>query len=120
MFAIFYSLEWKKSEANFIEQKATQRKPSGYAKEIRRYEDKVVYMIPEKNQYILTVQAENGQLYSEDVYGIIKYYKRNVRITKNFRIKFEDFMRTQDYSIDNHGCIQKLYLSIETFLKTIL
>lgn len=117
MIAEFYSLERKKGENGFVERKVGEKKPSGFAKEIRRYEDKVVYMVPGKTQYILTVKAEDGTLYTEDVYGIIKYYSRDVRITKNFRTKFENFMRAQQYTVDDHGFIKNVYNSIETFLK---
>ena len=117
MDAGFYSLEWKKSENGFVERKVGEKKPSGFVKEVRRYEDKVVYLVPGKTEYILTVKAEDGKLYTEDVYGIIKYYSRDVRITKNFRTKFENFMRAQRYTVDNHGFIKNVYNSIETFLK---
>lgn len=116
MNAEFYSLEWKKGENGFVERKVGEKKPSGFVKEIRRYEDKVVYLVPKKTEYILTVRTEDGKFYTEDVYGIIKYYTDNVRITKNFRIKFENFMRMQRYAVDNTGFIKNVYSSVEAFL----
>lgn len=119
MKAEFCSLEWKKSENEFVERKVGEKAPSGFVKEIRRDALKVVYMIPGKNQYILTVKAEDGKLYEEDVYGIIKYYDSSVRITKNFRIKFEAFMAMQQYVVDERNFIRNLYPSVESFIKTM-
>ena len=117
MIATFCSLEWKQSNNVFIEQKPNQRKPSGVSKLVKRKPDgTLVYLVPKKNTYILSVQAEGGNIYTEDVYGIIKYYNSKARITKNFRSKFEDYMKVQSYSIDKFGCIEGLYRTIETFL----
>lgn len=117
MVAVFCSLEWKKSETEFVERKPKEKKPSGFVKEIKRKPDgTIVYMIPPRNQYILTVKADDGRYYTEDVYGIIKYYDENVRITKNFRIKFEQYMRTMEYSIDERGIMVGIYKTIRAFV----
>lgn len=112
MHATFYSLEWKKSgDAEFITRKPNEEKPTGTCKVYKHNEDgSVVYMITKKGQYILTLQTADGKFVYEDIYGIIKYYKYNVRITKNFRERFEAFMRTREFSVDDDtGFIRGLY-----------
>lgn len=122
MLATFYSLEWKKSDVEFITRMPKEKKPSGFCKEYKRNEDgSIVYMVPKRNQYILTLQTEDGNLVSEDIYGIIKDAKFDVRITKNFRIRFEDFMRTREFSVEERtGFIRGLYgdNGIKSFFKS--
>lgn len=118
MLANFYSLEWKDSSTEFISRKPGEKKPTTICKEYKRNPDgSVVYMVTKPNVYLLTLKKEDGSLVSEDVYGVIKYYNRKVRITKNFRTKFESFMRTRSYSIDNTGFIRGIYDSVEVFLR---
>ena len=117
MIAFFCSLEWKKSSNEFIEQKPHEKKPSGFSKVVKRKPDgTTVYLVPKKSSYILTVKGEDGKTYTEDVYGIIKYYNSKVRITSTFRSSFEEHMRMQNYSIDKFGCIAGLYRIIEDYL----
>ena len=118
MIANFCSLEWKDSSTEFILRKPGEKKPTTTCKEYKRNPDgSVVYMVTKPNVYLLTLKKEDGSLVSEDVYGVIKYYNRKVRITKNFRTKFESFMRTRSYSIDNTGFIRGIYDSVEVFLR---
>lgn len=118
MIAKFYSLEWKKSDVEFIVRKPGERKPTGTCKEIKRNGDgSIVFMIPKRNQYILTVKTENGNFFSEDVYGVIKYYNHDVRITKNFRASFESFMRTREYIVEDNGFIRGIYNGVEEFIR---
>lgn len=118
MIAKFCSLEWKKSDIEFVLRKLGEKKPTTTCKEYKRNTDgSIVYMVTKANEYVLTITAENGQKFSEDVYGVIKYYNHNVRITKNFRIKFENFMRTRNYTVDNNGFIRGIYDSVEVFLR---
>ena len=119
MVATFYSMEWKKSDKpDFITRKPGEKKPTSNCKEFKRNSDgSIVYMIPKKSEYILILQAVDGTIVSEDVYGVIKYYNPNVRITKKFRENFERFMRTREYSIDEKGMIRGIYNSVEVFFQ---
>ena len=118
MVAKFYSLEWKKSDVEFIVRNPGEKKPSGYCQEFKRNADgSIVYMIPQKNMYILTLQTEDGKLVSDDVYGVIKYYNPNIRITKSFRKRYENFMRTQEYEVESNGFIRGIYNSTEAFIQ---
>lgn len=118
MLARFYSLEWKKSDVEFIVRSVKEKKPSGYCKEFKRNADgSIVYMIPKKNMYILTLLTEDGNLVSDDVYGVIKYYNPSARITKTFRERYESFMRTQEYEVDSNGSIKGIYNSTEAFIQ---
>ena len=73
-------------------------------------------MVPKKSEYLLILKEEDGTVVSEDVYGVIKYYNPTVRITKKFREKFENFMRTREYSVEN-GFIYGVYNSVEAFFQ---
>jgi hypothetical protein len=119
MCAKFCSLKWNNSGgANFVTVKPGEKKPTTTCKEYKRNADgSITYMVPKSNEYVLTIQKEDGSFISEDIYGVIKYYARTVRITKNFRIKFEDFMRQQSYSIDDNGFIRGVYDSVEKFFR---
>lgn len=118
MIAKFCSLEWKKSDVEFITRKPGEKKPTTTCKEYKRNADgSVVYMVTKPNEYVLTLQTEDGKQVSQDVYGVIKYYNHNVRITKNFRAKFESFMRTRNYSVDDNGFIRGIYDGVEAFLR---
>ena len=75
----------------------------------------IVYIIPQKSQYILTLKTENGNFVSEDIYGILKYYNPKVRITKIFRERYENFMSTREYYIEDNNFIRGLYESTEEF-----
>lgn len=120
MLAQFYSLEWKKGEPKYVWLKESEKKPSSLEKIVKRKDGNVCYVVPVKNQYIITVRAENGKFYQEDVYGIIKYFSENVRITKNFRIRFEAYMSKVTYSVNEHGFIYGLYKLVEDFLNVWL
>ena len=119
MRANFYSLQWEKSGGvEFITRKPREKKPTTTCKEYKRNADgSIVYMVTKANQYILTLQKEDGSFVSENIYRILKYYNRNVRITKNFREKFEAHMRIQRYSVDNNGFISGVYNSVEEFFR---
>ena len=118
MVAKFYSLEWKKSDVEFIVWKPGEKKPAGFCKEFKRNADgTIVYMIPQKNMYILTLQTKNGNFVSEDIYGVIKYYKDNVRITKNFRKQYESFMSTREYEVEATGFIRGIYDGTKEFFE---
>ena len=111
MDAFFYSLEWKKSEVRFEE-----KRPSCFSKEIKRPYGKIVYMIPAKNVYILTVESEDGQIHESDIYGVIKYYAPDgFRITKKFREKFEIFMSEQKYTIHPVLGIDGIYTAVDQY-----
>ncbi len=119
MIANFCSLEWKKSDTEFVVRAPGEKKPSGYCKEFKRNPDgSTVYMIPKNNVYILTLKTEDGNLVSEDVYGVIKYYKHDVRITKNFRERFEAFMRTRKYEVESNGFIRGIYDGTQEFFES--
>ena len=117
--AKFCSLEWiTGNNAEFITRKPGEKKPTAASKEYRRNPDgTIVYMVPKPAIYRLTLRKEDGTLISEDVYGIIKYYKHNVRITKNFRAKFEEFMSTRCYCVEDNGFIKGVYDGVEEFLR---
>ena len=118
MIAKFYSLEWKKSDVEFIVRNPGEKKPAGFCKEFKHNDDgTIVYMVPKKNQYILTLETENGDFVSEDVYGVIKYYKHDVRITKRFREKYKSFMRTRNYQVEANGFIRGIYDGTEEFIQ---
>ncbi len=119
MCANFYSLKWNKSGgAKFVTTKPGEKKPTTTCKEYKRNPDgSITYMVPVSNEYILTIQKDDGSLISEDIYGVIKYFARTVRITQNFRTKFEDFMRQQSYSVDNNGFIRGVYDSVEKYFR---
>lgn len=112
MHATFYSLEWKKGgDAEFITRKPKEKKPSSQCKIYKRNEDgSIVYMLPKKSQYILTLQLEDGTFVSEDIYDTIKDANYEVRITKNFRTRFEAFMRTKEFRVEKRtGFIFGIY-----------
>ena len=119
MRANFCSLKWNNSGGvNFVTRKPGEKKPTTTCKEYKRNPDgSIVYMVPKSNEYILTLRKEDGTFVTEDIYGVIKYYNRKVRITKNFREKFEAFMRMQSYSIDDKGFIRGIYDSVEKFFR---
>lgn len=118
MLANFCSLEWKDSSTDFITRKPGEKKPTTTCKEFKRNPDgSIVYMVTKPNIYLLTLKKEDGTLVSEDVYSVIKHYNRKVRITKNFRTKFEAFMRTISYSVDDNGFIRGIYDGVEDFFR---
>lgn len=118
MQAIFHSLEWEKSSTVLIERKPNERKPVGAIKKVgTNYDGTQVYLVPQKSKYILSVKGEDGTMYREDLYGIIKYYNQSIRITKKFREEMEKYLKTQNYTI-NHGEIDGLYRLVENFFKT--
>ena len=118
MLANFCSLEWKDSSTEFITRKPDEKKPTTTCKVYKRNPDgSVVYMVNKPNVYLLTLKKEDGTHVHEDVYGVIKYYNRNVRITKKFREKFEAFMSTRSYSVDNTGFIQGIYDGVQDFFR---
>lgn len=118
MIAFFSSMEWKKSDKpDFITRKPGEKKPTTTCKEFKRNLDgSIVYMVPKKSEYLLILRVEDGTVVAEDVYGVIKYYNPTVRITKKFREKFESFMSTREYNIEN-GFIYGLYSSVEVFFQ---
>lgn len=118
MRAVFHSLEWEKSSTVLIERKPNERKPVGAIKKVgTNYDGTQVYLVPQKSKYILSVKGEDAKTYSEDLYGIIKYYNQSIRITKKFREEMEKYLKTQNYTI-NHGEIDGLYRLVENFFKT--
>lgn len=119
MIASFCSMEWKKSgKPDFITRKPGEKKTTTTCKEFKRNSDgSIVYMVPKKSEYLLILKVEDGTVVSEDVYGVIKYYNPTVRITPKFREKFENFMRTREYSIEN-GFVYGVYNSVESFFQT--
>ena len=118
MLAKFCSLEWKDSSTEFITRKPGEKKPTTTCKEYKRNADgSVVYMVTKPNAYLLTLKKEDGSVVTEDVYGVIKFYNRKVRITKNFRAKFEAFMSTRSYSVDDNSFIRGLYNGVEDFFR---
>ena len=119
MRADFCSLKWDNSGGvEFVTKKAGEKKPTTTCKEYKRNADgSITYMVPKSNKYILTLTKEDSTTVTEDIYGVIKYFKRNIRITKKFREKFEAFMRTRSYSIDSKGMIRGIYNSVEEFFR---
>ena len=115
--ADFVSLEWKNSTQKFVETSVKAKKPSSLAKVVRRQGDKVVYMVPAKSSYILTVITESGNKFEEDIYGIIKYHlPSNKRITPRFRECFEKHMKQQMYTVDeSRNAIVGLYGMVADF-----
>ena len=119
MHAFFCSLEWEKGGTVLVKRKPNEKNPLGFIKFIGTNSDGTrVYLVPEKSTYIISVKGEDGRIYSEDLYGIIKYYNSKVRITKNFRADLEKYMRKQNYTVNHAGVIDGLYRLVEEFLKT--
>ena len=118
MRAVFHSLEWEKSSNVLVKRKPNERKPIGAIKKVgTEYDGTQVYLVPQKSKYILTVKAEDAKTYSEDLYGIIKYYNPKVRITKTFRADLEEYLKNQSYTVNRSGIIDGLYRLVEEFLK---
>ena len=119
MHAYFCSLQWDNSGGvEFVTSKVGEKKPSTTCKEYKRNANgSITYIVPKTNKYILTLTKEDGTTVSEDIYGVIKHFKHNVRITKKFREKFEAFMRTRSFSIDSKGMILGIYNSVEEFFR---
>lgn len=119
MRAVFHSLEWEKSSTVLIERKPNERKPVGAIKKVgTNYDGTQVYLVPQKSKYILSVKGEDGKMYREDLYGIIKYYNPKVRITKTFRADLEEYLKNQSYTVNRSGIIDGLYRLVENFFKT--
>lgn len=118
MLAKFCSLEWKDSSTEFITRKPGEKKPTTTCKVYKRNPDNsIVYMVNKPNVYLLTLKKKDGTFVSEDIYGVIKYNNHRMRITKNFRAKFEAFMSARSYSVDDNGFIRGIYDGVEDFFR---
>ncbi len=93
--ARFYSIEWSCRESLKVELNNRKLKWK-------------------KNQYILTVETECGDKYSEDIYGVIKYFSNN-RLTKKWRKSFEEYLQEQEFCVGVHENISNLYQIVERF-----
>ena len=111
----YVSLLWIPAGTECVERKVGERAPRGAIKVVRSYRDKTVYLIPKKATLMLTVRGEDGKVYEEDVYGIVKYYKQNVRVTDAFRKKLEEYLKAYEWEVDG-SCISNLYSCIREYL----
>ena len=112
----YVSLLWNPAGREAVERKIGEKPPLGVIKILRQYKTKTVYLVPKKATWIITVRGENGALYKEDIYGIVKYYKPEIKVTASFRKKLEDYMREYPFEVDENY-FHNLYKGVEEFLK---
>jgi len=93
MVAYFYSLSWQAHQAKWedsfgeIPRNALKDRRGEYC--TRFMNERKQFLCRKHNELELTVQTEDGKLYTEDISSYVKYVKNNIRITKNIREKLE-------------------------------
>ncbi len=118
MKAKYVSLLWIPAGTEIVERKVGERAPRGVIKVVWQDKTKTAYLVPTKATWMLTVEDVESKVYEEDVYGIVKYYKPNVRVTINFRKKLEEHLKIYEFEVDGryfknlYKCIQE-YLGVE-------
>ena len=115
MKAKYVSLLWNPAGTEIVEQNVGERAPRGVIKVVRQDKAKIAYLVPTKATWMLTAEDEDGKVYEEDIYGIVKYYKQNVRVTVNFRKKLEEHLKTYEFEV-NGGYLKNLYKCIREYL----
>lgn len=115
MKAEYVSLLWNPAGTEIVERKVGERAPRGVIKVMWQDKTKTTYLVPTRATWMLTVKDEEGKVYEEDIYGIVKYYKQNVRVTINFRKKLEEHLMTYEFEVDGKF-FKNLYKCIQEFL----
>ena len=97
MRAVFILLSGKRAALCLSSGSQNERKPVGAIKKVGTNSDGTqVYLVPQKSKYILSVKGEDAKTYSEDLYGIIKYYNPKVRINQNLRADLEEYLKKSE------------------------
>lgn len=112
------SLLWTTAGTEIVERKVGEKAPRGVISIVRQDKNGVAYLVPTKARWMLTVEDEEGKTYEEDIYGIVKYYDSNKRVTKTFRAKLEEHIKSYGLEVDGRY-FTNLYKCIREFLGVI-
>ena len=115
MKARYVSLLWIPAGTEVVERKVGENAPRGVIRILRQDKTKIAYLVPTKAKWMLTAEDENGNVYEEDVYSIVKYYEHGLRVTKKFREKLEKHMKDYEFEVEK-GVFKNLYKCIREFL----
>ena len=108
------SLLWSSAGTEIVERNVGEKAPRGVIKILGQNNKKVSYLVPTKATLMLTVKDDEGNVYEEDVYGILKYYNQNIRVTINLRKRLEEHLKGYPLEVDGRF-FTNLYKCIKEF-----